>query len=66
LGTRSLIATVVPVPDAATRSFVLAVHKWLRAGLPPSVALARAQASTTGSGPTALAASVGFVCFGAE
>jgi tetratricopeptide (TPR) repeat protein len=66
LGTRSLVATVVPVPDAATRSFVLAVHAWLRAGLPPSVALARAQASTTGSGPRALAASVGFVCFGAE
>jgi tetratricopeptide (TPR) repeat protein len=66
LGTRTLIASVVPVPDAATRTLMLTVHRWLRAGLTPSVALARAQAGTTSPGIASMAAAAGFVCFGAD
>ena len=44
LGSRSLIASVLPVDDALTRPLMIALHQELRTGAPPATALARAQA----------------------
>lgn len=64
LGTRTLVASVFPVPDDATRPLMEAVHRDLGAGLEPAVALARAQAGAMGVGPAETAAAAAFVCFG--
>jgi hypothetical protein len=55
MGTRTVVASVVPVPDAAARRLMLAFHRNLAAGGAPASALARAQAG---------AAVPGFVCLG--
>jgi tetratricopeptide (TPR) repeat protein len=60
LGMSTLVASVVPVPDAATKELMLALHQRLQAGVGPAAALAAAQAA---AGRDAVAAS--FVCFGA-
>jgi CHAT domain-containing protein len=66
LGSSTLVASVIPVPDASTRPLMLAYHRELSAGATPSEALARAQSAVAGTGdPAALAAAAGFVCFGA-
>ena len=52
LGMGTLVAAVTPVPDAATRPLMLALHAAMRSGTPPAEALA-AQAA------------VSFTCFGA-
>jgi CHAT domain-containing protein len=65
LGTRTAVATVIPVPDAATRPLMLALHDGLRRGLPVARALADAQAGTDRADPAALATAGGFVCYGA-
>jgi len=62
LGTRVLVASTMPVPDAETRRLMLALHTGLRAGLTPATALARAQSQLTSGGRPAGA---GFVCMGA-
>jgi hypothetical protein len=59
-GTRSLVASVVPVPDAATRRLMVAFHRELADGVSPAAALARTQA---GARSPAVA---GFVCVGAD
>lgn len=66
LGTRSLVATVVPVPDDASRPLMLQLHRRLRRGQSPAVALAAAQRAP-GIARTAESrcAAAGFVCFGA-
>ena len=43
LGTRHVVASVVPVPDAETAPLMIAFHRLLAAGQPPTSALARAQ-----------------------
>jgi hypothetical protein len=60
MGSRTVIASVVPVPDAATKRLMVALHGQLVAGRSPAVALAGAQAAL---GP-ARAALAGFVCLG--
>lgn len=60
MGSRTVIASVVPVPDAATKRMMVALHAQLVAGHSPAVALAGAQAAL---GP-ARAALAGFVCLG--
>ena len=65
LGTRALIASLYPVPDGATRTLMLALHKGLQAGLAPGVALSRAQAHLAGRGYAEIATASAFVCFGA-
>jgi CHAT domain-containing protein len=55
MGTRTVVASVVPVPDAAARRMMLAFHRELAAGAGPATALARAQARATVPG---------FVCLG--
>jgi CHAT domain-containing protein len=55
MGTRTIVASVVPVPDAAARRVMLAFHGHLLSGLTPAAALARAQVH---------ARTAGFVCLG--
>ena len=63
LGARTLVASVLPVHDAATQPFMLAFHEALRAGAGPASALATAQRSASGDAETAVAST--FVCYGA-
>jgi CHAT domain-containing protein len=63
LGTCTLVASVIPVPDETARGLMLALHRGLQEGAPPAAALARAQAELTArSGMSAV--TTGFVCFG--
>ena len=74
-GTRQLVASVVPVPDVATRKLMLAFHEQLRRGhsgrrlrspiMGVADALAAAQLQTAGEDYATRAAAAGFVCFGA-
>jgi len=66
LGTRSLIASVVAVPDEETSDVMLALHRHLRSGLSPAAALATVQAGEAPNDRRSLPAAVGFVCFGAS
>jgi tetratricopeptide (TPR) repeat protein len=61
LGMGTLVASVIPVPDAATRELMVAFHERLQAGLPPAHALAAVQAASARDA----AVSASFVCFGA-
>ncbi|MET7402590.1 CHAT domain-containing protein [Dactylosporangium sp. NPDC005572] len=63
-GAAQLVASVLPVPDAATAPLMVALHKALAAGIPPAEALAGAQLGLAGADPPALAAAAGFVCLG--
>jgi tetratricopeptide (TPR) repeat protein len=63
LGSRTLVASVIPVPDEATRPFMVEFHRLLRAGVSPAAALATVQGEVTGGAAVAVAR--GFVCFGA-
>ncbi|MBO3752955.1 CHAT domain-containing protein [Streptosporangiaceae bacterium NEAU-GS5] len=68
LGTRTIIASVIPVPDAETATLMVAVHKLLAAGHSAAAALAQAQKqvlSEDNKTPTA-AAAAGFVAMGAD
>jgi tetratricopeptide (TPR) repeat protein len=65
LGTRTLVVSVAPVPDAATRALMLAFHRALQQGLAPAAALAHAQARVVSGHHSEVAAAAGFVCFGA-
>lgn len=68
LGTRTIVATVIPVPDAATHPLMVSLHYALRHGLPPADALTYAQATANAADPddpSTLATTSGFVCFGA-
>ncbi|WP_143264400.1 CHAT domain-containing protein, partial [Amycolatopsis kentuckyensis] len=60
LGTTSLVATVLPIPDDAGRALMVRHHRHLAAGCTPAAALARAQAEL----PDSPAAS-SYVCYGA-
>ncbi|MEA2971548.1 MAG: hypothetical protein QOG82_6 [Actinomycetota bacterium] len=60
LGVRSVIAPLMPVPDAATTAVMVALHHRLRAGERPAEALAHA-----GEGQD-VAAAVAFVCIGRD
>ncbi|HWF52223.1 MAG TPA: CHAT domain-containing protein [Solirubrobacteraceae bacterium] len=61
MGTRTIIASVVPVPDAAAKRLMLGLHGHLIAGASPAEALARAQAAL----PSRESGLGGFVCLGA-
>ncbi|MEV0720604.1 CHAT domain-containing protein [Asanoa sp. NPDC050611] len=58
MGATALVATVVPVSDEATRQVMLRMHRYLRSGVGPAEALARAQQELH-------PAAAGFVCYGA-
>jgi tetratricopeptide (TPR) repeat protein len=65
LGTRTVVATVIPVPDEATRPMMLALHAALGRGLLPAEALAQARTAADVHDSAALATASGFVCYGA-
>jgi hypothetical protein len=65
VGTRTAVATVIPVPDQATMPLMVALHEALRTGLSTSDALTAAQATMDRDDPTTLATAGGFVCYGA-
>ena len=58
LGAKSVVASVVPVEDAASERLMVALHQRLLAGDAPAVALAEAQSVTPGT------ISLSYVCFG--
>lgn len=58
MGTRTIIASVVPVPDSAAKQLMITLHRHLTAGRPPAAALADAQ-------DTLRQRRSGFVCIGA-
>ena len=64
LGTRQVVASVVPVPDAETVPLMVAFHRRMAAGVPTVPALATAQAELGAGEPGAMAASAGFVSIG--
>jgi tetratricopeptide (TPR) repeat protein len=61
----TLVASVVPVSDEATRPLMLRYHKALQATGSPAVALARVGQAAVGDDSAAYAAAAAFVCFGA-
>ncbi|MGH3794709.1 MAG: CHAT domain-containing protein [Pseudonocardiaceae bacterium] len=64
MGTRQLVAPVVPVPDGATVELMTAFHQLLARGCGAAEALTRAQRQCA-AGPLATrAAAAGFVCTG--
>ncbi|MFD0203298.1 MULTISPECIES: CHAT domain-containing protein [Saccharothrix] len=65
LGTRTLVAPVIPVPAEVTTPLMVDLHRRLGEGQAPAVALAGAQEAHRGDGDAAFAASAGFLCFGA-
>jgi CHAT domain-containing protein len=60
MGTRAIIASVAPVPDAGAKRVMVALHGHLTSGASPSVALAEAQQSLSARGR----AQPVFVCLG--
>ncbi|MGY1638705.1 CHAT domain-containing protein [Geodermatophilus sp. SYSU D00742] len=64
-GTATLVAPVVPVPDAATVPLMRAYHQGLRAGRSPAEALADAQVGLDPADTAGRAAAAAFVCLGA-
>jgi tetratricopeptide (TPR) repeat protein len=64
LGTRQVVASVVPVPDAETVPLMVAFHRRLAAGTPTVPALAAAQAELGRGDPAAMAAAVRFISIG--
>lgn len=65
LGTRTLVASVFPVPDASTRRMMAELHRGLARGAPAAAALTAAQTRSAKGGPSDVAAAAAFVCFGA-
>jgi tetratricopeptide (TPR) repeat protein len=65
LGTRTVVATVIPVPDEATRPMMVTMHAGLRRGLSPAEALTQARIAADPDDPTAQATAAAFVCYGA-
>jgi CHAT domain-containing protein len=63
--TRQVIASVVPIPDAATARLMVSLHTRLAQGAPVAAALAHAQESIDQDDPAAYAAAAGFICIGA-
>jgi CHAT domain-containing protein len=60
MGTRTIIASVAPVPDAGAKRVMIPLHRHLTAGDSPSVAVASAQDSLSAGGH----AQAVFVCLG--
>jgi tetratricopeptide (TPR) repeat protein len=64
LGTRQVIASVVPVPDAETAPLMIAFHRLLAAGESAAMSMALAQRQLSSGRPAAMAAAAGFVSIG--
>lgn len=66
LGTRSVVASVVPVPDLDTGALMVAFHDARISGQAPSAALASAVATVDPATPSGFVTRTAFVCFGAS
>lgn len=66
LGTQSLVASVLPVPDDATRRLMTAFHAELAAGVTPAAALAAARATLDLDADDDRVAAAAFVVFGSD
>jgi tetratricopeptide (TPR) repeat protein len=64
-GVSSLIASVLPVEDAATRTMMVRLHEGLAAGVSPAVAVRDSRVAVSGLGSNHAAAAASFQCFGA-
>jgi tetratricopeptide (TPR) repeat protein len=64
-GTSTLVAPVLPVPDAETAPLMLAYHRYLGTGSSAADALARAQEDVRRDDPVAAAGAATFLCLGA-
>jgi hypothetical protein len=64
-GTSTLIAPVMPVPDAETAGLMRSLHEHLRAGLTAPEALATAQAKMWTDDAAAGGSAAAFICLGA-
>lgn len=64
LGTRSLVASVLPVPDEASRRLMVELHRGLVGGASPSSALARARAAGDPDADDDRVAAAAFQAFG--
>jgi hypothetical protein len=65
-GTRQIVASVTPVPDAQATPLMIAFHRALAAGNSASVALAESQRQLASEDTVAMATAAAFVCVGAE
>jgi hypothetical protein len=63
-GTESVVASLVPVPDDAAVSMMVALHREVAAGEPVASALARARQAVVPDRPAAVAVRSAFTCFG--
>jgi CHAT domain-containing protein len=64
LGTSTVVASVVPVPDIDTRAFMLAYHDALAGGHAPAEALRAAGDAVDDAPPNGFVTRTAFVCFG--
>jgi CHAT domain-containing protein len=66
LGTRTLIASVLPVPAESTVALMVALHRRMSDGVSPAEALALARQDTLAHNPDdqAFATAAAFACFG--
>jgi tetratricopeptide (TPR) repeat protein len=64
LGAQDVVAPVLAVPDAATRPFMVALHRELRAGTAPAEALAAARRGIDPADAAELLAACAFTCLG--
>jgi CHAT domain-containing protein len=65
MGTRSVVASAVPVPDGEVGPLMLGLHKGLSEGLGTGEALARARSRVDISSPEGLVLTTAFAHFGA-
>lgn len=65
IGVRTLVASVIDIPDAETESLMIDLHAGLTGGLPLAEALAKAQERAYSQESTNIAVAAGFLCFGA-
>ena len=66
LGSTTLVATVLPIPDGAAVGLMRQMHRLIRSGVPVAEALRQAQQQCSEDGPEAFAAAAAFVCFGGQ
>jgi tetratricopeptide (TPR) repeat protein len=65
-GTRQIIASVTPIPDAHSTHLMIAFHRALAAGNSAAAALAESQLRFGAEDTAAMATAAAFVCIGAE
>ena len=64
MGTASIVASVIPVPDRETRPLMVSLHRRIASGSAVAAALTGANAGESSDDPAAFAACAAFVCLG--